>query len=342
MGTLTTYDYSVTADTLNGAVSLSALEVAIRASSIVTALDGSYTDKATKPEPRLHIVFKDALSAGDKTTLDGLVAAHDGNPLPDSAYTSTGAPIVHIDAPSEPDGKPVVVMSPSTEGWMTFFTGAGDDKANPPGRGTGQKLVVTWDGTETGSALTKTVEVEFSEPVEVHDGQFFYPTGAATDPTWSHASRWSFSVIMPATPTPPAAAPVNTGNCNSVPTGLGYNILVPAAGDGALELDLATAVPVPASGGGYWNADHETGAITPSTTPGKADWHILDNVPVESFFMRNMPMGNPRGMFDIDTYKAEWISERWKLKLSVSRNETNNTIATWAAGWLMFFRERAT
>lgn len=86
----TTYDYSISADTASGVVSLDSLEQAIRVSTIVTALGGSYTDAPSAPEPRLHIVFKDSLSPVDKTALDGLVAAHDGVALPSQQMTSDG------------------------------------------------------------------------------------------------------------------------------------------------------------------------------------------------------------------------------------------------------------
>lgn len=228
--------------------------------------------------------------------------------------------------PEEPDGKPVVVMSPSTEGWMTWFTGAGDDLSPTPpasGRGDGQKLEIDFAGPET-----KEVAIQMLEPVEIHDGQLCW------DPAlWTKADRWSFFVRMPATVTTPNAG---LGNCNLVDLG-GYNLIVPAAGDGSHDIDLAQAVPVPMTGG-YWDANHATGVVTPSVTPGKADWGLFD-VQIQSYFMKNMGLGNPLGIFDIDTYKAEWISERWKLVLEVVRATAG---AADVSGWLMFFRENST
>lgn len=74
-----TYTYAI-ADFPNGNVDVDALEVEIRASSIVTALDHVMERQGTPHE--VDCVFKDALSSGDKSTLDGLVAAHDGDPIP--------------------------------------------------------------------------------------------------------------------------------------------------------------------------------------------------------------------------------------------------------------------
>jgi len=73
----TTYTYSIQNDFPNHRVEPTRLSQEIQASSIVTALlriDTSGDD--------CNITFTDVLSAADKTTLDGVVAAHSGDPLP--------------------------------------------------------------------------------------------------------------------------------------------------------------------------------------------------------------------------------------------------------------------
>ena len=69
----TTYTYSVASDTANGSVASGALFEEIEATAIVIALDDVKVEADV-----LDIVFKDALSTGDKTLLDGAVSAHDG------------------------------------------------------------------------------------------------------------------------------------------------------------------------------------------------------------------------------------------------------------------------
>lgn len=69
-----TYNYSISADTANGQVNSSILQTQINASSIST---GVLIDIGTTGDD-LAITFDVALSAGDKTTLDGVVAAHAG------------------------------------------------------------------------------------------------------------------------------------------------------------------------------------------------------------------------------------------------------------------------
>jgi hypothetical protein len=72
----TTYTYSVSTDTANGVVAGDALDSEIRKSAIIIALDG-----VTVLADDLKVEFKDALSTGDKITLDGLVSTHQGIPL---------------------------------------------------------------------------------------------------------------------------------------------------------------------------------------------------------------------------------------------------------------------
>jgi len=72
------YTYSISGDTLNSKVASDRLTEEIQESVIITALDYIETNADV-----LDIWFKVAISAGDETVLDGLVAAHDGEPLED-------------------------------------------------------------------------------------------------------------------------------------------------------------------------------------------------------------------------------------------------------------------
>jgi len=302
---------------------------------ITRALVGSSRGTGVNAD-KIYITFvgDGALDAADKTKLDGdtsapaggVIGAHTGDPLPATSE------LVKLDAPTEADGKPTIVIAPNTQGYMTFFTGAGDDpapEAPASGRGTGTPIGLDFAGPET-----QTVEIQFVEPVEMHDGQLWYTPVA----NWAKEDKYNFSAVFPAAALTPNAG---AGDCNLVPVGAGINIVVPAAGDGSHDVDLALskAAPVWANSAGYWDVlDLKTGAVTPSTTPGAAQWNLFD-FEIESFFLRNMPMGHPLGVFDIDTYKAEWISPAWKLRLKVVKVSAN---AGEVAGWLMLFRENST
>jgi hypothetical protein len=95
----TKYTYSVSTDFtgLSSGYDVPAtdkLESEIQTSAIVIALDYIATSGDD-----CDIWFKDALSAGDETILDGLVAAHDGVPLvsPDNVVLSTPGGVANVD-----------------------------------------------------------------------------------------------------------------------------------------------------------------------------------------------------------------------------------------------------
>jgi hypothetical protein len=288
----------------------------IRASSIPVAFDFVGT-----ADNVCDIWFKDALAGADIATLNGIVAAHTGEPI-------DGPPqVVRLLGPIDrPDDKAVVVVSPSRDGWMTWFTSRGDDTAAPPGRGGGPALDLIFSGPGE-----QTQDVQFTECVEIHDGEVWYTPVA----NWTPDDDLSVSVVLPATvPTPNPSA---TGNCNIVVTGGAYDVIVPAAGDGTHDVDLATAVPVPASGAGYWDCDYDTGVITASSEPGHAQYHLLTGG-LEMFFLRHIACGHPLGSFEIDVYKAEWVHPTWSLRLSVKRATAGAGRIT---GWVMLFRPGA-
>lgn len=241
--------------------------------------------------------------------------------------------------PMEDDGKPVYVMSPSTEGLYTWLTARGDNlNPTPPssGRGEGQQLYLSWDGTEDPWPSTKEVVLDWCEPVELHDGHMNW------DPTkWSFQDEWSFFVRLPANT--PVVNAGGTGNCNLVEipgTGGTMHIIVPAAGDGGHDIDLDAAVPAPCSidEDGYWGmADRWADVIAPNLGPIKGTWNLYD-FPIEMNFMKNLNCGDPRGVWDLDAYKAEWICSRWKMVLRCTRITEG---AAEIGGDLMCFRPGA-
>ena len=89
----TTYNFTISTSFPNGIVATDRLSQEIQLSTIITALDHIDT-----VGDNCQVVFKDALSGGDETTLNGLVAAHDGTPLPNKAQTiqDNGAAVVAV------------------------------------------------------------------------------------------------------------------------------------------------------------------------------------------------------------------------------------------------------
>lgn len=246
-----------------------------------------------------------------------------------------GIPINTSDAPHECDRKPVMVNSPATEGTYTWLTSRGDNLSPTPpasGRGDGPQLLLNFTGPGTDE-----VEVQFCEPVELHDGHVSWKGD------WGFEDCWTLSVRMPATVATPNVG--NTGNCNLVDTGMGFNVVVPAAGDGAYDIDYNQAVPIPdgysaktGEGTGYWNVvEHWSEEVTPNAE-GKGAYNFYD-IPLEMFFCKNMDTGSNLKIWDLDAYKAEWVSKKWLLCFSATRATTG---AGQIGGYLMIFRPGAT
>ncbi len=327
----TKYTYEIATNFPNGKIDSPRLTQEIQQSSIVTALD-----RIDTADGYCDVWFKAALSAGDETTLDGdaspastgsLIGDHSGEPLPSIVETSDGVPIVHIEGPSDPqDKKPIIVMSPATEGWGTWITGAADDDGYQT-RGDGEQFRLDFVSAEI--PATKTVDYPFIENIEIHDGQV----------SWEPVANWNsddtFSLGVHIDSTVATVNGTNEGNCNLVDSGQGYNVIVPAAGDGTHDVVLADVCPVPAQGAGYWDAHYETGAVTASATPGAANFHLLD-VPITSWLIKNIATTHPGGWFDIDVYKTEWFHKNWKLRWEVTKNTAGDGTIT---GWILSFRQ---
>lgn len=92
----TTYTYSIADDFPDGAVNTAKLATEIAASAITIALA-----RVDTVDDDCNIVFRDALSAGDQTVLDG-----------DTTGPAGGLIAAHDNTPNEPDEQPVKFTSP--------------------------------------------------------------------------------------------------------------------------------------------------------------------------------------------------------------------------------------
>ena len=228
----------------------------------------------------------------------------------------------------EDDGKIIVTPYPASDGYKTWFTGAADQLTPSIVRGGGTRIRFHWTDGEARGA--KSVDLQFAEPIEMHDG------GAQYSPVvdWSMDDLLHVKLVMPATVTSVSGS----GNCNRVPTGLGYDVIVPAAGDGGHQVDLALATPVPTpNNDGYWNVDHDSGVITPGV-PGASGFHLL-SVEVVANYAKGIPLGHPMGEYEIDAYKAEWIHPKWIIRITVDKQSAG---AGDFAGWLLCYRKNLT
>ncbi len=323
----TNYTYVISTAFPNGKVATDRLTLEIESSAIITALL-----KINTSGDDCNIWFKDALSAGDQTTLDGIVAAHSGEPLPSRAQ------LVEVeDARFDSDGKQVIVPTPAPAGSYTWYTSKGDVLPPNLARGEGDPARLTFNG----AGGTDAVEIHFAEAVYIHDGEI----------SWNDIAEFDgsdfFSIYVKfgqSTVTPNGGG---TGNCTLVS---GY-VIAPAGGAGDYDVDLDaantdSACPIPSSAG-LWVVNEKTEVITPyvdGQAMGKYDQrvHLLNEVtPPNLYLIRNVAMGSPRGIFEIDAYLVEWVSRHWKVGLEVVKTKVPAGLVE-INGVLMLFRWNAT
>ena len=256
------YTYTIVTDFPNAAVDSGTLTTQIAASAITVALDHIDTGAGT-----CFIYFKAALSEGEETILDGIAAAHTGIPAPQACT------LVHLDSPETLDGKPIIQTTILPQGSNIYLTGTGDGETL---RGGGNLIALTKD--EAGDA---TMDVGFLDTVVVLDGVITFEGAQIND-------YLSVEVVVPATAV--VANGTNTGNCNLVDcpacpgVPAGAHIIVPAAGNGAYDVDLEDANLVPShmdfdnnpTGFFDWSDPYYgRGAITINVTQ-TGSYHLVD------------------------------------------------------------------
>lgn len=148
----TTYTYSIADDFPATGLNSSRLKLEIEQSAIITALDRIDTDGDV-----CNIIFKDALSAGDKTILDGdttapaggLIAAHtaEGIITPDGVQLYSGA---DTPSPQTFDGSPIFAEQRLTLGQAAFLRTDNATEAMDIDGGAGGTPLSVWDGTGAG------------------------------------------------------------------------------------------------------------------------------------------------------------------------------------------------
>lgn len=152
--------------------------------------------------------------------------------------------------PETTDRKKYVRSSAYSLGTRLYITGVGDHRTN--GLGKGPRFELEHDE----SGLSDWYPFFFNDWVELGGGGMWYKNGSFGDYV-------TFRLYAPATAIVPNGGGV--GNCNLHESG----ILLPAAGDGAYDVDLETAdafVPLMMTGG-YWNwsyPDTGLGVCTPA------------------------------------------------------------------------------
>lgn len=236
-----------------------------------------------------------------------------------------------IEPPVAADGKPFVLPNSFPGEVLLNFTGV-SDKLSPPERFAGDLFGLQQVGVGTSQAV-----------LDFLDGLFL----AGGHINWDGGS-WGSSVYMelyaPASTVKDPASP-NTGNCNVVPTGLpGLNIIVPAAGNGAKDLDVP--VPIPAyddetnAQTGYWTYSEPwvgKGVMAPAT-PGSGKYNLFDQ-PLELAHFARLHLFLDTGQRDLiaPAIKPKWILPEWKMRVIISNADAGKTLRV---GWDLLIARR--
>lgn len=257
------------------------------------------------------------LVAGDRITSDGQGRAIPGGTF---GYVTTGAALgaqasvtlmpvpqrdsIKIDTPTASDGKMFVIPNIFPQGVTLYLAGAGDDSVS--GRGAGNQFMIQSD-----TAGDSTVEWYFKDVVSMAGGSITWEGGQAGD----YASMEGYA---PATAVTPNGG--GTGNCNVV-----NGLIVPAAGNGAYDVNLANAVPLPAVNeegvkSGYWDYTDPwigAGTFTPAATPGQGTVNLVAaQILLARFVNKLQLLGSHNTNLVIPAIKPKFFWPQWKLKVT--------------------------
>jgi hypothetical protein len=156
----TSYSYTVSTDFPGGNINVDNLKAEIQTSSIVTALE-----RIDLSGDSVSIVFKDTLSTGDKTTLDGdttgpaggLIASHDSTPIDDPQAVSIKDHHIFTAPAKRNDAKIFYVFSPDLTDKCSWYLDA--VKVTDEAVGTGDGTTVTFNLACGGDGTAKLLQV---------------------------------------------------------------------------------------------------------------------------------------------------------------------------------------
>lgn len=238
-------------------------------------------------------------------------------------------------APKTSDGKPIFLPNLFPGPVQLYIAGSGDHATN--GRGMGQAFVASSD-------------VEGDTVVEWGFNDWLYLAGGGIQVKDGEIGDYvEMTAYCPATPVTPNGS--NTGNCNLVDPGVGSAILiVPAAGDGAYDVDLAQANLVPAhetydesNPAGYWEwtaPEVGKGTITAGDEPSKEFWHLFAvDIQLAKFVAKLPLMGTFMADITVPAVKPKKILPHWKMKVTLHNGGHTGLKLAW---YLVTARKKTT
>lgn len=224
--------------------------------------------------------------------------------------------------PKGSDGTPANLPCLFPTGVYLYLAGAGDGETE---RGAGGPFALSSD-----TAGDSTLEWSYLDWVLIAGGGLSFSGAAIGDYA-------TMEIYAPATAVTPSGG--GTGNCNLVDPGVGAAILiVPAAGNGAYDVDLSDCSPVPAwntvtgvcSGFFEWDKPN-TGKGTISVgTPQAAHFNLFAvNIPLIRFANKLPLLGEGVLDFNIPAVEPKVIMPHWKGKVTMHNSGHTGLRGAW-------------
>lgn len=221
------------------------------------------------------------------------------------------------------DGRLITQPVTLGSGQWHYWHGEGDDVASDPQAvGGGQAFEVT-----RATAGDTPVTWEYRDPVWIAGGSLKFQGAQMGD-------HVTFVIYAPATAIT-ASAGGNTGNCNLHESG----ILIPAAGDGAYDVDLETAIPVPTSDfapfSGYWDyalpADLKGRGTLTAGAPGASKYHLIPaDIPLDQFVHKERLLGAGETFYEPQNINVSLCLPGWRFKCTLHNEGGGHTLeAVW-------------
>lgn len=220
--------------------------------------------------------------------------------------------------PKAADGKLFVLPNSFPGDVLLNFSGASDSDTLGRAGGTPFQLQKAGLGSASLSAT-------FLDGIFLAGGHLSWKNGSLGSCLTLRLNAPASTVKTPASP--------GAGNCNLSPTGFGFNIIVPAAGNGQYDLD--SVIPIPAyddetsEQNGFWGYSEPwvgKGVITPGS-PGKSKYNLFD-VPLYLAVLCKINLLSDAGERDLiaPAIKPKWILPEWELKVTIDNADASKTL----------------
>jgi hypothetical protein len=223
-------------------------------------------------------------------------------------------------APVAADGKPFYLPNIFPGEVLLNFAGRGDLNGQRYGGGL---FSLEKDGVGTAYA-----DFSFQDGVYLAGGHIMWVGGG-------FGSYVKMELFSPATTLTDASG---DGNANVAPTGLGFNIIVPAAGNGAKNLG-SVITPVPANDdesnaqNGFWNYTDPwvgKGSVSPGV-PQSSKYNLFDTLlPISHFTDLHLVLESGDRTLLLENVKPKWILPEWFFRVTVINANAEKTLRV---GW---------